>query len=276
MTVISNTPLYQNELNNLLNKKNYSIFSISEEFSIQNIRDPITIKDQINNQKENFKRLKLNYIEQQSQEKFLHRIAELDYDELGKFNDEFNKGLIKETNELKLQLKNLKLEMNEKVQELKDEVDKIKITYDSIQLKQNDLKSTIEEFEVIEKEFDDLIKEEKDQEFKDIIDHTLNIDTTIQLDSNIEISSSQMNSQLKENIETESRDIVQLYNTRETELNNLQSKVESLQNEIKEKENLLTQLRINSGEILDPQNKKINNYVLWCEDMIKILTKMNQ
>ncbi|KAI5957204.1 hypothetical protein KGF54_000132 [Candida jiufengensis] len=274
---MTTTTTYKKDLNILLNKcQSYSILSTADEFSAQNIRDPKSIEDQINIQKQNFKRLKLNYIEQQSQEKFLHKITVLNYEKLMNFNDTINEELRNENNNLKLRLKNLKLEMENKVYELKAEVEDVKVLLESINAKQNSVKSTIEELEEIEKEFENLVnEEEQDPEYKEFVDYIIG-DDEFRIDTNIGTSTSQINSQAKEIVENESNEMDQIIGDKEKKIRELQTKIEIIQKDLQEKEKLLDESQLynnNNSSELDSISKD-NNYILWCEDMIKILTKL--
>lgn len=144
-----------------------SILQAKEEFdnSRCNLDNPNLIKEEVEYQKEIFSKLKFQYLEQETRDKFLRRISENDDIEIGRQNVD---DIAIEAGEKKQQLKRLKLDLSSKIRDLEEIIEENITLNEEMNTKKESCDKYIEEIETMETEIDDLIEQNSPLE-KEII-----------------------------------------------------------------------------------------------------------
>mmetsp|Transcript_2391 Transcript_2391/g.2658 ORF Transcript_2391/g.2658 Transcript_2391/m.2658 type:complete len:343 (-) Transcript_2391:1329-2357(-) len=249
---------------------NITILSSQKDFQShmskinESIENPNLINDEINFQKENFSKLKFQYLEQETKEKFLRSL----FDNPPKYiqQEDINK-LQEENVHSKQALKALKKSMNNKMNDIHEISRETVELNEEYQQKYDETNKMLEEVQSMEEKINSIIDNQKD-ETKEIIN------------SLIEISSGLKEKDLTKIMTSANDRLLQDYITNPSQANNeIHLKTQLNENQQQHLQKLQEKLTTLKSKLLNIEhNKEPNNnqfYAQWVKEMNEILISLN-
>lgn len=229
----------------------------------ETVENPILINDEINFQKENFSKLKFQYLEQETKEKFLRSL--FDNPPISIQQEDINK-LQEENVHSKQALKALKESMNNKMNDI-HEISRVTVELnEEYQNKYNETNKMLDEVIRMEEKINSIIDNQQD-ETKEIIK------------SLIDLSSGMKEKDLTKIMISASNKSLQDYTTAPQSGNELHLKNqlnENQQQHLQKLQEKLTALKFNLLNIEDNKEPNDNQfYAQWVKEMNEILISLN-
>lgn len=229
----------------------------------ESIQDPNSINEEINYLRENFSKLKFQYLEQETKEKFLRSLLESSPPYVGQ--DDINK-LEANNQETKRALKSLKDAVTHKSIEIED------ITRETIDLceefmsKKNEVESMLADFEDIERKLDDATKNQSEDAkviLNSVAELSINFNeedtNSLLAQAEIKVAQSEANRML---IENELKLRTGLHESLKVQIRKLWERLESLRSSAEE---------VKSFE--EPSKAQI--YAQWVKEMSDIIVQLD-
>lgn len=229
----------------------------------ETVENPILINDEINFQKENFSKLKFQYLEQETKEKFLRSL--FDNPPISIQQEDINK-LQEENVHSKQALKALKESMNNKMNDI-HEISRVTVELnEEYQNKYNETNKMLDEVIRMEEKINSIIDNQQD-ETKEIIK------------SLIDLSSGMKEKDLTKIMISASNKSLQDYTTAPQSGNELHLKNqlnENQQQHLQKLQEKLTALKFNLLNVEDNKEPNDNQfYAQWVKEMNEILISLN-
>lgn len=261
------TTYFKKQLDELDN--DVSILSSQRDFQShmnkinETVENPLLIKDEINFQKENFSKLKFQYLEQETKEKFLRSL--FDNPPKSIQQEDINK-LQEENVHSKQELKALKESMNYKMNDIHDISRETVELNEEYQHKYNETSKMLDEVLRMEEKINSIIDNQQD-ETKEIIK------------SLIDLSSGMKEKDLTKIMTRANNQSLQDYTTAPQSSNELHLKSqlnENQQQHLKKLQEKLTALKfklLNAEDNKEPNHNQF--YAQWVKEMNEILISLN-
>ncbi|CUM56830.1 unnamed protein product [Debaryomyces tyrocola] len=261
------TTYFKKQLDELDN--DVSILSSQRDFQShmnkinETVENPLLIKDEINFQKENFSKLKFQYLEQETKEKFLRSL--FDNPPKSIQQEDINK-LQEENVHSKQELKALKESMNYKMNDIHEISRETVELNEEYQHKYNETSKMLDEVQRMEEKINSIIDNQQD-ETKEIIK------------SLIDLSSGMKEKDLTKIMTRANNQSLQDYTTAPQSSNELHLKSqlnENQQQHLKKLQEKLTALKfklLNAEDNKEPNHNQF--YAQWVKEMNEILISLN-
>lgn len=209
-------------------------------------------------QRQVLKAMSLAYIDQQTEEKLLQKISEMENKkDLLTFYDGPSELLTKEIDELKSNWKELDNLKSIKQEELKLLADVVSERYRSCDRRKAEVDKLIEEGEQLEREFEQLINE--DNEDRELFE------LAVQADS-IDLDPSQINSQVKQDVDEDLKRVTDEINQKGSEIENEKNNITTIQQLLQSKKRHLAKLPTD-----DNANDPVKNFYYFLMKLNELL-----
>ncbi|CUM68531.1 uncharacterized protein PRCAT00006257001 [Priceomyces carsonii] len=240
-----------------LDGSSYSILSLKSEFeNLQSKLDnPLLVNEEFKYQKEVFSKLKFQYLEQETRDKFLRKISESNDEDISREDVD---GMEGETMEKKRELKDLKSQLNNRISDLQATSEEVVKLYDDLNIKIRHTRDKVGEAEHLESQINDLLKSQAPEK-RELINN-LDIESQIDIDATMDVYN-QILSDRGAKLRGIGNDINlkrQILANHEQQLHNIATKVNNLQQHI---------LDMSPDQNLS----KTQLFAKWCKEMNGLL-----